>query len=347
MKASFVYGPRDVRVQEISDVEPGPGQVLLEVTAVGICGSDLHTFLLGNVGGTTATEPITLGHEAAGRILALGPGVEGLHIGQRVAIDPANPCGQCERCQAGEPHLCERIEFIGLFPFHGAMRERMIYPARLCVPMPDRISDIGAALLEPLGVTLHASRLAEIQIGDDVAVLGAGAIGLLLIRLARLAGARRIFAADRHPWRLNLAAAYGADQVIDARDEDVVEAVRRATHGRGVDVAFEAAWIDQTAQQCLDVTRHGGRVVLVGIPAEDELHLRPSVPRHKELTIRYSRRMKHVYPAAIELAVSGQVDLDRLATHQFTLDQTPHAFLTAAEYADGVVRAIVLPNGPR
>ncbi len=220
----------------------------------------------------------------------------------------------------------------------------MCSPASLCVHLPDRTTEVSEALLEPRGVTLPAIRIAEIQMVDDVSVLGTGAIGLLLIRLARLAGARHIFAADRHSWRLNLAAAYGADHIIDVRDENVVEEVLRATNRRGVDIAFEAAWIDQTAQQCLDVTRRGGRVVLVGIPAEDELHLRPSVPRHKELTIRYSRRMKHVYPAAIELAISGQVDLDRLATHQFNLDQTPHAFLTAAEYADGVVRAIVLPN---
>ncbi len=328
---------------EVSDAEPGAGEVLLDVTAVGICGSDLHTYVYGNVGGITSDEPLTLGHEAAGVVVAAGPDVE-LRPGQRVAIDPATPCGHCERCQAGEPHLCLNLAFMGLYPYHGALRQRMVYPARSCVAVPPDITDVGAAMLEPLGVALHASRLAEIQIGEDVAVLGCGAIGLLLIRLARLAGARRIFASDPHPWRREAAAAYGADVVLDASTADVAAEVLRLTSKRGVDVAIEAAWVADTAPQCVEMARYGGRVVIVGIPVEDFISFRASAARRKELVIHYSRRMKHTYPAAIALAASGQVDLDRLASHSFTLEQTPDAFETAAMYADGVVRAVVLPN---
>lgn len=344
MKTSLLYAPRDMRVEEISDKEPGPGQVLVNVTAVGICGSDLHTYLLGNVGGVSVQQPLTLGHEAAGVVLALGAGVEGLQVGQKVAIDPAHSCGVCERCQAGEPHLCLKIEFMGLFPFHGAMREHMVVAAECCVPVPDNISDISAALLEPLGVALHGSRLAHIQVGEDVAIVGCGGIGLLLIRLARLAGAKRIFVSDTHPWRLAMASNYGADVVMNAREVDMVEEVMRLTNGRGVDVAIEAAWAEETANACCEMARFGGRVILVGIPAADELKLRASVARRKELLIQPSRRMKHTYPAAIALASSGQVDLEKLATHCFTLDQVGEGFETAATYADGVVRAMILPN---
>lgn len=344
MKTSLIYGPRDIRVEDRSDAEPATGQVLLEVSAVGICGSDLHTYLFGDVGGIATLEPLTLGHEAAGVIIAIGQGVDSIKVGQRVAIDPAHHCGECERCLAGEPHLCLRLEFMGLYPHHGAMRERMVYPAECCVPIPDRISDISAALLEPLGVALHASRLASIQIGEDVAVIGCGAIGLLLMRLARLAGAGRIFAIDRHPWRLALADAYGASHIIDTTEVDPVAEVMRATHKRGVDVALEAAWVTETVDQCVDIARYGGRLVIVGIPAEDEVKFRASVARRKELSIVYSRRMKHVYPAAISLASSGQVDVERLATHRFSLDQTAQAFETASQYQDGVVRAMILPN---
>jgi L-iditol 2-dehydrogenase len=210
--------------------------------------------------------------------------------------------------------------------------------------VPNTISDVGVALLEPLGVALHASRLAKIQVGEDVAVIGCGAIGLLLIRLARLAGARRIFASDQHEWRLALAANYGADVVYDANKVDIAQEVQRATHKRGVDVAIEAAWVENTADQCMEMARYGGRVIIVGIPAEDEIKIRASAARRKELLIQPSRRMKHTYPAAIQLAESGLVNLDGLATHQFSLEQTPQAFETAATYGDGVVRAMVLPN---
>ncbi len=344
MKTSFLYGKHDIRVEEGSDSAPGPGEVLLDVTAVGICGSDLHTFLFGDVGGIAAQSPLTLGHEAAGRILALGAGVEGLQVGQRVAIDPATPCGHCERCEAGDPHLCLNLQFMGLYPYHGAMRQRMTHSAASCVPIPDSISDISAAMLEPLGVALHASRLAKIQIGEDVAIIGCGGIGLLLIRLARLAGARHIFAADKHPWRLALASNYGADVVLDANAVDVPAEVTRLTNKRGVDVAIEAAWVTGTLNQCVDMARFGGRVILVGIPVEEEFQIHASPARRKELLIQPSRRMKHTYPAAIALATGGQIDLESLATHRFTLDQAAQAFETASTYSDGVVRAMVLPN---
>jgi L-iditol 2-dehydrogenase len=343
VKIASLHGIRDIRIEQSKDAEPGPGEVLLDVTAVGVCGSDLHTYLFGNVGGVAAEGPLTLGHEAAGIVVAAGP-ESGLAPGQRVAIDPATPCGRCERCEAGEPHLCLQLEFLGLWPYHGALRERMLHPARCCVPMPDGISDVSAALLEPLGVALHASRLADIQIGEDVLVTGCGAIGLLLIRLARLAGARRIFASDRHPWRRALAAAFGADEIFDPDAQEVAAEVLRMTNKRGVDVALEAAWVETTINPCIEAARYGGRVIIVGIPAEDEIKLRTSLARRKELKLQPSRRMKHTYPAAIALAASGQVDLERLATHRFSLDQTKDAFETAALYQDGVVRAMVLPN---
>lgn len=348
MKAALFYGARDVRVAEMDDAEPGPGEVAVDVTTISICGSDLHTYLFGNVGGVSATEPLVLGHEAAGAIAALGPGVREsyprLHIGTRVAIDPATPCKACEFCERGDPHLCTRLKFMGLYPYHGAMRERMTHAAQSVVPVPESVTDIEAALLEPLGVALHGTRLAQIQVGDDVCVIGCGGIGLLLIRLARLAGAGRIFAADVHAWRLALAADYGADMPLDASKVDVVDEVMRHTNKRGVDVAIEAAWVKDTAAQCVEVARNGGRVVIVGIPAEDELTVRASTARRKELAILSSRRMKHTYPPSIALAASRKVDLERLATHYYTLDEANNAFTTAADYADGVVRAVVLPR---
>ncbi len=344
-RAALLYGPLDIRVEEMPDEEPGPGELLLDVTAVGICGSDLHSYLSGGIGGTIATSPLVLGHEAAGRVAKLGPGPAGkFSVGQSVAIDPAIHCGVCEQCLNGRQHLCTRMQFIGLFPRHGALRKQMVHPAEQCIALPDGMDPVTAALLEPLGVALHASRLAKIAVDEDVLVLGCGAIGLLLIQLARLAGAKRVFAADQHAWRLESARGFGADFTVNASTGNIVDLVHEVTGGRGVDVAIESAWVADTADQCLDAARPAGRVIIVGIPAEDVLTMRASTARRKELSIDMSRRMNHVYSASIDLVTRGKINLAALATHRFSLEQSAEALDTAANYRDGVIRAMVLPN---
>ncbi|MEP7287784.1 MAG: alcohol dehydrogenase catalytic domain-containing protein [Chloroflexota bacterium] len=344
MRAAKLYGPRDIRIEEIPETEPGPGELLLTVTAVGICGSDLHTYLHWQIGGSAPGGPMIMGHEAAGIVNAVGLGVTDFQVGQRVAIDPAIPCLVCERCLEGDPNLCANLKFMGLWPDQGALREHMTHPARACIPLPDSVSDVGGALLEPLGVALHAINLAKIAMGDDVLITGCGAIGLMMIQLARLAGARHIYASDRYDWRLALAAAYGADTILKADQVDVVAAVIRGTQGRGVDVAIESAWAEETCSQCVEASRNGGRVIIVGIPVEEYIKLRASPARRKGLTIKLSRRMKHSYPRAIALTTAAKIALDPLASHCFGLAQAGEAFETAATYADSVVRAMVLPN---
>ena len=344
-KAALLYGPRDIRIEDMPAESPGPGEVLLDVTAVGICGSDLHTYLNGEIGGTVATGPLVLGHEAAGRVAKLGAGLEGkFSIGQLVAIDPAIPCGECERCLDGQQHLCMRLQFIGLWPRHGALRAQMVHPAEQCIALPEGIGPVTAALLEPLGVALHAIRLAKIRIDDDVLIIGCGAIGLILIQLAGLAGAKRIFASDRNAWRLDLARAFGASATVDANERDIVAYVHDATGQRGVDVAIESAWVKDTANQCVEAARNGGHVVIVGIPEEDIIAVRASSARRKELSIEMSRRMNHTYAASIDLVTRGKVKLDALATHHYGLELAQDALETAATYSDGVVRAIVSPT---
>jgi L-iditol 2-dehydrogenase len=220
----------------------------------------------------------------------------------------------------------------------------MVHPAERCVALPDGIDPISAALLEPLGVALHAIRLAKIEVNDDVLIVGCGGIGLLLIQLARLAGAKRIFVSDQHGWRLDLARACGADIAVQAHGSAVVDTVHEATGRRGVDVAIEAAWVAETADQCVEAVRNGGRVVIVGIPAEDSMTVRASTARRKGLSIKLSRRMNHTYPASIDLVLRGQVKLGPLATHRYGLEQAQEALETAATYRDGVVRAMVLPT---
>jgi L-iditol 2-dehydrogenase len=347
MLAARLHGRRDLRVECLATPPlPGPGEALVRIGSVGVCGSDLHTFQHGRIGDTVVRAPLVLGHEFGGTIEALGAGaVDGtgamLQPGTRVAIDPAVPCRRCEPCTAGHPNLCTDLRFFGLYPTDGALCERMIVPARVCFPLPASIPDEHAPLLETLGVALHAVDLAHVQAARSVAVIGAGAIGLCVAQVAHVAGALPLFVTDRLPWRLALAERLGA-RPIDVERGDAVAAVIEATSGRGVDIAIECAWSDEDALgQAIGMLRPGGRLVVVGIPDDDRMVLRHSTARRKGLTIAMCRRMKHTYPRAIALAGSGRIDLGGLITHRFPLDAAQEAIALAADYRDGVVKAIV------
>jgi L-iditol 2-dehydrogenase len=290
-------------------------------------------------------EPLVLGHEFAGLVEAVGPdsldgNFEPLSPGTRVAVDPAQPCARCEMCELGHPNLCLHLHFCGSYPDHGSLAQWMHMPAHSCFPVPDSIDDISAALLEPLGIAIHAVDLAKIRVADSVAILGAGAIGLTILQLARLSGADPVFISDKFPWRLALAEQYGGVP-INCDQVDQVETVREATGGRGVDVAIEAAWADQSVQQAAEMLRLGGRMVVVGISEADELVMKHSTVRRKGVTIRLARRMKHTYPRSIRLVESGMVDLPGMISHRFPLEKAPEAFALNAAYRDKAVKVVI------
>jgi L-iditol 2-dehydrogenase len=346
MTAVRLYGPADLRIEQVPHPgPPGPGQVLLRVTAVGICGSDLHSYKDGRIGDNILKTPLTLGHEFAGVVEAVGPEAIGgdfkpLEPGQRVAVDPAQPCGHCPMCEEGHPNLCHNLHFCGSYPDEGSLSQWMHMPARTCFPIPDSIDDANAALLEPLGIAVHAVDLAKIRVANSVAILGAGCIGLSILHLVKLSGAQPIFVADKFPWRLALAERLGAVP-INCDQIDPVQAVLKATHKHGVDVAIEAAWADHSAQQAAEMARLGGRLVMVGISEDDRLTFKHSTVRRKGLTIRLARRMKHTYPRSIRLVQGGAVDMNYMISHRFPLERTPEAFALNAAYQDEVVKVVI------
>jgi L-iditol 2-dehydrogenase len=346
MLAARLHGPRDLRVERVPRPgPPGRGQALVRVRATGICGSDLHSYQDARIGDTPIQGPLILGHEFAGVVELVGPDsmdghFEPLRTGTRVAVDPAQPCGRCEGCEQGHPNLCRRLHFCGNYPDGGSLCEWMHMPARSCFPIPRAMDFETAALLEPLGVALHAVDLAKLRIGRSVAILGAGPIGLLILQLARLAGADPVFLTDKLPWRLTLGKRWGAVP-IRMDQGNAVERVLRETNGRGVDVAIEAAWGDGSVGDAAEMARLGGRLVLVGIPSEDRLTMKHSTARRKGLTIAVSRRMKHVYPRAMRLVGSDAVDLSGLVTHRFRLRQAEEALALNVAYRDRVVKVMV------
>lgn len=346
MTAVRLHGPADLRVEQIPHPgPPGPDEVLLRVTAVGVCGSDLHAYKDARIGDVALQAPLILGHEFAGVVEAVGPealdgNAQPLVPGTRVAVDPAQPCWRCEMCEQGHPNLCHRLHFCGYYPDQGSLCRWMHMPARTCFPLPDSLSDACGALLEPLGIAIHAVDLARIRVANSVAILGAGCIGLSILQLVKLSGADPIFISDKFPWRLASAQQYGAIP-INCEETDPVQAILAATGGQGVDVAIEAAWADHSVQQAAEMARLGGGLVIVGISEDDRLEFKHSTLRRKGLTIRLARRMKHTYPRSIRLAEHGRVDLQGMISHRFPLEQTPAAYALNTAYQDQVVKILI------
>lgn len=339
-----LHGPRDLRAEKLSEPgSPGPGEALIRVDAAGVCGSDLHAYLDAKIGDTSLKAPLILGHEFAGTVEAVGDLSAALRVGDLVAVDPAQPCGSCELCRRGHPNLCTNLHFCGLYPDHGCFCERIIVPASTCIPLPQGFDAETGALLEPLGVALHAVDLSKSASGDSAAIVGAGPIGLLILQVARSVGLNPVFVVEQLPWRLSMVERFGGIPIDSAR-LDAREKILITTLGRGVDVAFEAAWADQTVQLAAEVARYGGKLVLVGIPRDDSLSMQHSTARRKGLTMLLSRRMKHTYPRAIKLVQEGRIDVKSLVSHRFPLGQTPAAFALNADYRDQVIKTMILPS---
>lgn len=345
MQVSRLHGIRDLRLEHAVVPTPGHGEVLLRIASVGICGSDVHYYVEGAIGDQVVTAPIQMGHEFSARVAALGPGVESLQVGSLVAVEPAIPCGVCEFCLHGHPNLCPKVRFCGTPPIDGVFAEYAVMPAENCFMLPEDITPDEAALLEPLGIAIHTVDLAHLKVGQTVAVLGAGPIGLLTAAVARAAGAGAIYMTEPNAERRSFALAHYADEVFDPDNENVVKAILAATKGRSVDVSFEAAGVAETPDQAARMTRPGGKVVVVGIPVEDQMVMTASEVRRKGLTIKLVRRMKHTYPRAIRMVTTGMVNLRILATHRFSLDHIVEAFELVAAREDGVLRAIIDVEG--
>jgi L-iditol 2-dehydrogenase len=346
MLAARLHGPADLRVEEVPRPgPPGPGQVLLRVKATGLCGSDLHSYLDARIGATSFSAPLVIGHEFSGIIEEAGAdALDGqfapVRAGVRVAVDPAQPCWRCDLCMEGNPNLCGQLHFCGNYPDGGSLCEWMHMPARSCFPVPPAMDDTTAALLEPLGVAIHAVDLAHVRAGASAAVLGAGPIGILILQLARLAGADPVFVTDRLPWRLELARRFGGTPIHFAQ-EDPVRRILDQTDGLGADVVLEAAWAGDAAAQATEIARPGARVVLVGIPSDDRLEVKHSTARRKGLTLVMCRRMKHAYPRAMQLVERGMVDVRALVSHRLPLRDAAEAFRINTEYRDGVNKVMI------
>jgi L-iditol 2-dehydrogenase len=336
MQVSVLRAAGDIGVEQRPVPEPASGEVLVRIGSVGVCGSDVHYYRHGRIADFVVRQPLVLGHEAGGRIVAVGAGVPADRIGERVALEPGVPCRLCRECKAGRYNLCPDVRFFATPPIDGTFAEYVAIAADFAHPVPDSISDDGAGLIEPLSVAVWACGKVEVGPASRVLITGAGPIGLMNVQVAKALGATEIVVSDISPGRLQTATRFGATRVLDARSEDPAEL------GLEVDAFIECSGAEVAVRAGIRAVRPAGRVALVGMGADD-VSLPVGLIQGRELWITGTFRYANTYPTAIALAAAGLVDLDRMVTARFDLSHAEQA-LTEAGDPTGI-KVIVSPGG--
>jgi len=341
MNAAELVSTRQFRLAEMPSQDPAPGEIQVRVEAVGICGSDLHSYSEGAVGDTPCVFPMVLGHEPAGTVVKCGAGVTGWSPGDRAALEPALYCYHCEFCRTGHHNVCANIRFLSTPGYPGFFREFVNLPSANLLAIPKEMSMELATVAEPLAVALHSMKFAAIDAGDTVAVFGAGPIGLLTVACAKIAGAARIWAVDPVAHRQELAKQTGADVVLDVND--AVRQIHLDTGGRGVDCAIDCAAKQHTTNEAIRAARNAGRVVITGIHSDTHVPFEMSPMRRKELSVFNVRRSNHETQEALDLLAERASWFAPVVTHTRPMERIGEAFEIANDYTDGVGKMVVKP----
>ncbi|MFD6276359.1 alcohol dehydrogenase catalytic domain-containing protein [Streptomyces sp. NPDC060209] len=336
MKALVLHGTKDLRLEQRPVPAPGPGEVLIEVGSVGVCGSDKHFFAEGRASSDVMTEPFVMGHEFGGRIATVGEGIDASRIGERVAVEPLVPCGECRPCRRGEYNICPDQLFHGVPGAEGALQEYVVVPAANAFLIPDSVSDDAAAMVETISVSLWAGQRGDITIGDRVLITGGGPIGLFALQVARNRGAERVVLVEPQDSRREIAARFGAEAVpsLDAVEEEF-------------DVLMECTGVQAVRHAGCAYVRSGGKAVFIGVGAQDASVPMPSVIE-REVEIRGVMRYRFTWPTVIAGLEDGRFRADELVTRVLPLEEAHRAWTETAAGADvkTVIRVGSNPTRP-
>jgi len=336
-RGALLYGAQDLRIEEVEMPALGPHDVLVQPSVVGICGSDVHFYERGGIGPFVVRQPVVMGHEPFGVVVARGAEAAKHPLGTRVALEPQRPCGRCAQCRRGHCNLCPDVKFFGCppgqhgrGPTHGALASYVAIDEDFAHPVPDVLDDEAGALIEPFAAALYAVRRAKVTAGSEVLISGAGPIGLLALQAARLCGATYVVVTDLRDGALDVAAQLGASRVVN------VGRTRMDEIGISPDVFLECSGDPAAMATGMLLLRARGRAVLVGVGPEDAVLPVGHIRRH-ELTVTATFRYSGVFPEAIVLAASKRVDLHALITDRYTLDAVPAAFAAALSRRQGKI----------
>lgn len=340
MKAAVLHAAGDLRVEQVPVPTLGPDDALVRVRVCGICASDVHYYVHGRIGTYVVEEPMIVGHELAGDVVAVGSNVSRLAVGTRVALEPGVTCGHCRMCKAGRYNLCPEVRFYATPPVQGAMSEYALIRADFAHPLPDSASYTQGALCEPISVGIHCCVLTGVRPGDRVVILGAGPIGLTAILAARQRGAAEVIVSDVFPVRLEVARRLGAIPV-DVRTEDLRQIVMNRTGSEGADALFDTSGVRSVIEAAPDLMRKGGAIAIVGLPADDSVTYRMLKIVDRELSIHGVFRYANTYPAAVALVASGMFPIEDVITDRFPIDEAVTAFETALRAKDHAIKVVV------
>ncbi len=338
MKTAVMSGIGKMGFEERDIPQPKDNEVLVKLEYVGICGSDLHYYETGAIGDYVVEPPFVLGHEPGGTVVEVGRDVKHLKVGDRVALEPGKTCGHCEFCKTGNYNLCPDVVFFATPPVDGVFQEYVAHEADLCFKLPDNVSTMEGALIEPLAVGFHAAMQGGARAGQTAVVMGAGCIGLVTMMALKAVGVSKVDIMEK---RLQKALELGADGVINAGETDAVEEVRKLTDGRGCDLAVETAGTQVTTVQTIHMTKKGATIVLVGYSKSGEMTLPMSLALDKELTFKTVFRYRHIYPMAIEAVAAGKVDLKGIVTDVFSLEEAQKAMDYSVNNKADIVKAVI------
>lgn len=343
MKAAVLTGIRKIEIHDVPDPEiRAEKDVLLRVGATGLCGSDIHYYKEGRIGDQVVRFPFTVGHECAGTVAEIGPAVSRLKPGDRVAVDPAVVCGRCDQCLNGRPNTCRRLMFLGTpGQVAGCLSEFIVMPEQNCHLLGDEMTFAEGILVEPLSIALHGLKGLNALVPEKMAIQGAGPIGLSVLLAALSAGAERVYMTDKIDSRLDAAGTAGAAWTGNPDRKDIKAEVL-SREPAGLDAVFECCGDPAALDQAVDLLKPGGSLLIIGIPAEERVSFDIHQLRRKEIAIHNVRRQRYCFPEAIELIKRKTVDVRFMATHTFDLAEAPRAFELAADYRDGVIKAVIL-----
>jgi L-iditol 2-dehydrogenase len=330
--AAVMTGLNSIEIQERPMPEPGPGQAVIRVEAVGVCGSDVAYYRYGKIGPFVVDGPFILGHEVSGEVTSVGEGVDNVRVGDRVAVEPGTPDRSCEECRAGRYHLCPNLEFLATPPYDGALLQYLAMDARCYFPIPDSMSYEDGALIEPLSVGLWGCQRANLQAGDDVLITGAGPVGLLAAEAARALGAGSVTLTDISDYRLGV-----------ARDHGFAVEKSDAPTSRTFDVLLECSGATGVLASGLGRLHEAGRAAVIGLAKSEEVPLPLSTLNWKEITISMVNRYKDTWPLGIALVSSGRINLEGLVTHSFSLPQTAAALENTSTEPESL-KAMIYPQ---
>lgn len=341
MKVAVMNGIGKMGFIEKEVPQPKANEVLVKLEYVGICGSDLHYYETGRIGDYIVEPPFVLGHEPGGVVVGLGKEVKHLSVGDKVALEPGKTCGHCEFCKTGRYNLCADVIFFATPPVDGVFQEYVCHEADLCFKLPENVSTIEGALIEPLAVGFHAAIQGKAQAGQTAVVMGAGCIGLVTMMALKAMGVSNVYVVDIMEKRLEKALELGATGVINSKETDSIEMIMKLTDGKGCDLAIETAGAEITTIQCINMAKKGTNVVLVGYSKTGEMTLPMSLVLDKELTFKTVFRYRHIYPMAIEAVANGKVNLKGIVTDEFTLDEVQKAMDYSVNNKSDIVKAVI------